>query len=266
MSLRSVGLALLCAAALPACATRGFVVPVGPGTPALDMVDVWQEATRACRDASVFTATIHLKGRAGPDHGAIPGVLLGVALTRNDDIWINATKFLVFGGVFTLAGHRDAATLWLTHDNRVVTAPAADIVEALTGLRVTPREFMALMAGCVVADGAPAGGARIGETLVTSIGPARVFLQRAGASWRVVYGTRPDVTVEYTKFSGEWPSKVHVTSPPDAVDPFDLPLDIEDVNVSVTLAPEKFHVNPRTDAMPMSLAELKASGPLGKKD
>ncbi len=249
---------VLASVAGPGCATRGFLPPTGPSAPASDAVGIWQQATAACRNISAFTAEIHISGRAGVDHRALPKATLISAFTSHDEIRIEASRFLV-GSVLVLAGNADVATLRLPTEKRVVQARADEIVEALTGLRLTPRDLLAVLSGCLVPSlDAPRGERFSPDTIAVTLGATRAYLQRVDAVWRVVHGDRADMAVDYRASAGPWPSHVRVVSAAAASEPFDVNFDIDRVVIDPpSLSPAAFHLDAAGYA-PMSLAELRA--------
>ena len=114
-----------------------------------------------------------------------------------------------FGLLFVLAGERDRATLLLAREERVLRdRPAAEIVEALAGVRIAPATLLVLIAGCpaeacghhrchTVSGRDPASGSGIGPD---GLGAA----ESSGA--RLVAARLGDVMVEYpAAFTGDAP-------------------------------------------------------------
>jgi hypothetical protein len=172
--------------------------------------------------------------------------------------------------VFILAARNGSATLLLPRDDRFLTGvSAADILEALTGVRIDPATLRAVIAGCVAADARPNSGRLFPDGwIAVDIGNGgTAYLRRDQGRWRIVAGVTADLEVQYGQFDGDWPRQVHVFSRadrPSAV-PVDLTLALSDVSINVTLPAAAFAVDVPPGAAPMTLAELREAGPLGEK-
>jgi len=172
--------------------------------------------------------------------------------------------------VFILAARNESATLLLPRDDRVLTGVSpADILEALTGLRIDPAALRAIVSGCVAADAKPASGRLFpnGWMSVDIGSGATVYLRPEQGRWRIVAGFTPRLQVQYGQFEGDWPRQVHVFSRADqpAAIPVDLTLALSDVSINVVLPAAAFTVDVPPRAAPMTLAELRKAGPLGEK-
>jgi hypothetical protein len=244
------------------CAAHHFSLPAGATSPAPDGVAAWEQAAAACRSASTYAAEIRVRGRVAA--GKLNGTLVGV-LTGRNDLYLKLIEPFGPPG-FVLNGPAARATLVLPRDKRVLTAPAADIIEALTGLRLDPRELMAVLGGCVIADGTATGGQQIGDARAVAVGPARVWLRRVGRTWQVFAGERPGLVIEYRRFAGGWPAEIGISSPAGAGVPLDLRVSIDQVDLDGRkISPAAFVPDVPAGATPMTLEELRAMGPLGEK-
>src|SRR6476646_5070317 len=123
---RAVTVAFIAAGLLIAgCAHPRFVVPSGPGIAAPEAADAWTEAAAPCRALHAYSAELRVSGRAGSEK-LNATVLAG--LTADDHIRLEMPA--PFGRpVFVLAGP-NAQSVLLTRDNRALTAPADQIIEA----------------------------------------------------------------------------------------------------------------------------------------
>jgi hypothetical protein len=253
---------LACVAALAcACATARVAFPTGPTEPAPDAVTSWQTATEGCRGAKTFSAEIHLNGRVGDQK--VPSVTLQGAMTRNGEMRLLAVAF-AGSPIFTLAGRTERATLVLPRDHRVLTAPTADIIAALVGIRLTPVDWLDLLSGCVAAAPAASGVRIAGATIVTlEAGAGRLRLEKDGTSWRIAAGERPDLLVEYREYQGRWPSVARVTSRAGAAVAVSLNMTISQIFVNTSTSARTFALDVPSDYSPMTLDELRAIGPLG---
>jgi len=167
--------------------------------------------------------------------------------------------------VFVLAGRADRATLTLPHDHRVLVAPVADIVNALIGLTFAPADWVDVLSGCVAGTSSAAGG-RLGADIVMSIGGgSRALLRKNGAVWRVVAGERPEAVIEYRAYEGTWPSAARIGSVASAAVPLSINLEITQIFANTSLSDKTFTLEVPAGFEPMTLAELRAIGPLGDK-
>jgi len=229
--------------------------------PVPDAVRLWSEATEACTGAQTFSAEIRVSGSVGAER--LRRVTLQGAMTRNGEIKLLAVA-PAGPPIFNLAGRADRATLTLPRDRRILVAPAADIVDALIGLRLTPADWLDLLSGCVTAKRAVDGVLINGATIISlEDAGGRVRLEKDGASWRTVAGERPDLLVEYPEFLGRWPSVARLSSRGGAAVVVRLELAIGQVFVNSPLAPRVFAPDTATGLSPMTLDELRALGPMG---
>lgn len=277
-----------------ACAPAPLVTfPAGAVTPTPEAAAIWQATTAACRSAANYSAEIVINGRVGSEK--LRRVTLQGAMTRDGRIRLLAVA-PIGGPIFLLAGRAERATLTLPHDHRVLVAPVADIVNALIGLKFAPADWVDVLSGCVggaqdagaeapaytrpagaeaPAYTRPAGaeapayrasGGEVGGDIVMSLGPqARALLRKSGAEWRVLAGERPEAHVEYRAFLGRWPSDLRLTSSASADVPIDVRMAIGQIFVNTELQDRAFVAEVPADFMPMTLAELRAIGPLGER-
>jgi hypothetical protein len=270
------------------------VLPTGPGQPIDDFRAPFDQASAACRGVRTVRTSIALSGRAGNER--MRGTLIA-GLAAPDSLRLEGVA--PFGPpAFILAARSGSATLLLPRDNRVLTGvTAADILEALAGLRLDPAALRAILAGCVAPDPQPFDGhafytngpvrAGSGSTsyprkALLDIGldigrdsplkkVAHAYLRQIDGQWRIVAGLLPGLQVEYAQFENGLPKSVRVTSRAEAaVDakPYvnvSLLLALSDVATNVTLNPAAFTVDVSPDTVPMTLSELRDAGPLGVK-
>jgi tetratricopeptide (TPR) repeat protein len=88
-----------------------------------------------CRGARSYTAALRLSGRVG-DQRIWPPIAVDTAVTADQSIYMGAT--VAGRSLFVLAGSVSRATLWLRQEQRVVTAPPAEIIEAMLGVSLPP--------------------------------------------------------------------------------------------------------------------------------
>jgi hypothetical protein len=172
---------------------------------------------------------------------------------------------------FILVADGPDSTLLLPRDRRVVRdAAAADIIEALTGIRLGPRELLGLLSGCATADPVATGGTRHGARWIAIAldDGAAVYLDarnpRGIAAARV-----GGLTVEYAEFVAGLPHVVRVQSSADAAGAAveaDLTIRVSQLETNTTFEANVFEVKVPEDAMPLTLDELREGGPLGSDE
>lgn len=248
-------------AAAVACAPAPRIAfPTGVVTPNADAAAIWQTTTAACRAATNYSAEIVIDGRVGTEK--LRRVTLQGAMTRDGRIRLIAVA-PIGGPIFILAGRADRATLTLPRDHRVLTAPVADIVNALIGLTFAPADWVDVLSACV-ASGQASGG-QLGADTVIAVGNARALLRKVGADWRVLAGERSDAVIEYRKYLGTWPSLASINSGASAAVSLSINLEIGQIFVNNELSDKTFMLDVPADFTPMTLAELRAIGPLGER-
>ena len=253
--------ALACGASLAAlsgCAGKRVSLPAGPGTPFAGAAAAYQQAVMECRDVRTIRATLGLSGRAG-----------SMTLRGNVDAGFEAPEKIRLEGrhplgrpVFILVSPGPQTTLYMPRENRVMQqATAADIVEALVGLKLAPHDLRTLVSGCGFEAGEPADGRQYGDLAAVTVGGATIYLRQEQGQWRVVGATRAPLTVLYSSFVNGRPTTLRLQSsgPPVA----DVTVRLSDVNINVRLEPEVFAVEVPAGAEPLTIDELRRAGPLG---
>ena len=240
-----------------ACAgARVVQMPVGAGTPAPEGHAALAEATIACAEAKTYHANLRVSGTAGGQR--VPGVTIGVAVTANH-LGLTATG----GGstIFTLAGTAERAQL-LLHDNegpRVVTEPAADILDAVIGLKIGPAELLEFATACHTPAASIVDSEAFGPRIRVTLDRGIALLVRDGR-WRVVAREAHGLRAGYTRYAGQWPVEWRVTTLPDRVPITDLKVRTTDPDIQNVERPaERFAITIPATATPMKLDELRAS-------
>lgn len=256
--------AALMAAAVACAPAPRIAFPSGTITPTPGVILTWQQTTDACRAAASYSAEIVINGRVGAEK--LRGVTLHSAFTRDGRIRLEAVA-PIGGPIFIMAGRADRATLTLPRDHRVLTAPVADIVNALIALKFAPADWVDVLSGCVgTPDPARVTGGQAGADIVIShLVDWRALLRKVDGAWRVVAGERPDSSVEYLTYLGSWPSRARISSLATAAVPLSINLEIGQIFVNADLPDKSFTVEVPSGFEPMTLAELRAIGPLGDK-
>jgi hypothetical protein len=253
-------MAIALAVALPACATHRFEVPGGPGVPAPEAPAIWSKAIAGCRGASTYSAEIRLSGRVGAGRPFKATILGGFSAGGG----IRLEMVAPFGApAFVLAGSGPDATLLLPRDRRWLRAAPDAIVEALIGLRLGPRSLLALLSGCVDPSNELIGSERYGDTIAAMLPGGRAFLRQQGPMWRVVAADLGALGVEYRAVSGSLPTDVRLATPAGRTPAVALSLSIRQVEVNGVIDASTFSVAVPAGATPLTLDELRTSGPLG---
>jgi hypothetical protein len=171
--------------------------------------------------------------------------------------------------VFVAAGND--ASLLLPRDRRVLEhGKPADVFEAVSGVPLDAAQLRLLVTGCATAPDASDAVAFGDDWRVAPDGADNVYFRRSSAAsgqaqWRLAATTRRGVNgwrAEYSMFDGSLPRTVRLVSEPPGR--FDLQLDLSQVELDVALGPEAFRL-PASAADPITLDELRRSGPLGEK-
>jgi hypothetical protein len=254
---------ILCAGLAGAgCVRAMFVPPAGPGTPAPEAAAAWDEAIRSCRQAGSYVAALRATGRVGG--GRLFPISLEAAVTRDDAIYLSATA--AGRSLFVLAGERAQATLWLRSDDRAVTAPASDILNAIVDLPISPARLLALLTGCVARSFDIVGSSRRGGFVTIETADAIVHLEQMPGGWRARAGEVEGLVVEFawddraTVPEDVWIWTVDQQAPSAA-----LRLGVTDPEVDGVLPAEVFRAPAgAATAQPMTIEELRAARPVGR--
>jgi len=267
-SVNSARSAYTCAAFLAgfltaACGAPFLKLPTSPGTPASDVRAATAEATSACRAVSTFSAEIAVSGSVG-GRRLRARLLAGLASPASARI-----EAFAFGQpVFTFVARGDDATLLLTRDRRLLEHGRPDaVLEAVAGVPLDAADLRVALLGCTSAPDLDRGR-QIGEDWrVVEDGTTAIYLQRSPhtAPWRLVAATHRDPgrapwRVEYKDFDRNLPRTVRLAS----IDTrqFDLRLALSQVDLNVTLEDAAFQITVPPGTDPMTLDELRRSGPL----
>ncbi len=266
MTARLAPIAVLLLAAA-ACGPKRLALPSGPGTPVPDFRAAYEQAASACSGIRTLRATASLSGRAGAER--MRGTLIA-GFERPDALRLEGVA--PFGPpAFILAARGASATLLLPRDNRVLTGvSAADILEALAGVRLDASRLRAILTGCIAPVPDPTAGGRSYPNgwIAGEVGDeTTAFLRRDQGQWRIVAGTLPGVEVQYDEFQNGLPTIVRIDSMEAGSGgvAVSLRLAVSDVATNVALKAAAFTVDVPPDAVPITVAELRNMGPLGQK-
>jgi len=216
---------------------------------------VYRAAAAQCPGLRTLTAEIGLSGRAAGER--LRGRLVA-GFGEPDAMRIEAVA--PFGApIFVIASRADTATLLLPRESAVLEGvPPADVLEALTGVTLTPRDLRALLTGCVSAADVTGGMTFDGgwATLRFADG-SLMYLRKRGARWTVRGGERAGWRVEYPAWPGTFPSTVRLRSTGT-----ELMLEIRQVEANVALDEAAFAVTIPAGTRRVTLDDIRRTGPL----
>lgn len=244
---------------ISACAPRRLSLPTDPGTPLSDFAAVHKQVASACRGVRTLRAVLNLRGRVGDERlsGNVHAGFVQPASMR-----LEGTP--PFGQpVFILAAEGATGTLLLPRESRVLRGePAESILEALIGVNLASADLQAILTGCVVPDPVATGGHTHanGWASIDLQGGATLYLRRT-SRWEVRAARRDGWQIEYTTSPSLYPASVRLVGTSQKIQ-VDLSAGVSDLEANVDLDPKAFPVNVPKDATPLSLEELRESGPL----
>ena len=242
-----------------ACSARRIAVPTDPGTPFPDFADVHTQISAACREVRTVTAELGLRGRAG---GQRLSGRVHAGFERPASMRLEAVAPFGPPG-FILAARGGTAMLLLPRESRVLRGqPAEAILDALIGVSLAPADLQAILTGCVVPNPRPTAG-RLhanGWASITLAGGAEVYLRRT-AMWQLRAARRDGWQLEYPAWQGRFPQSVRLQSDAQSVN-VDLTTTLSQLEANVDLEPSAFSLDVPSEARPLTLDELRESGPL----
>jgi hypothetical protein len=234
---------------------------VGPGSPFPDFEEAFAEViTRYCT-LKTLLAELKLSGRVG-DIRLRGRVLAGLA----EPGAVRLEGLAPFGQPpFIFVAQPGRAALLMPRESRaLVGSSAIDILGALTGIALTPDDLRYVLSGCLPKTVQARTGVAYGQdwwTIETSDG-SLVYLRRVGDFRRIVAVRRSGWLSEYSELSGRVPAQVRLTSLNPASGAVDLTVLLSQVRINTTLDAATFVLDIPPDAVPMTLSELRARGPL----
>jgi outer membrane lipoprotein-sorting protein len=243
------------------CAPRLAKLPSGPGTSYADFATAHAQATQACREVQTMRAVLAISGRAGRRFRA--QIDAGFATPARVRLELPAPGKSLF--IFVTNGNR--ATLLLPREERVLRdAPPAATLEALAGVSLEPDELRTIMAGCGLGTAPASGGRAFGAAWVAvDAGDVVHWLHQVGGSWQLAASTRGALEVRYADYVTGRPGTVRLrTTPREGSPTTDLTIRLSQVDVNEPLEASVFEVEIPSAATPLTLDELRRSGPLGK--
>ena len=135
-------------------------------------------------------------------------------------------------------------------------APPDQILEALTGVALSPADLQAVLTGCAVPIATPVAG-RLHQSGWASIdldSGAMVYLEREGAQWRLRAGRHREWQIDYPSWQGAFPGAVRLISLRPGVD-VDLTAAVSQLETNVQIDEAAFTVD-----VPPGASELRPRG------
>lgn len=253
-------------------------LPTGPGTPvsARDAAARLDQATSACRTVQTLTAEIAVSGRAATRR--LRGRLsAGLSAPATSPAAVRLEAVAPFGPpVFIFVATGNDATLFLPRDNRVLAHGRPDaVLEATSGVPLDAAGLLPMLTGCASVT-APAEVRGFGDRWnVVATPEGGLYLQRETATepWRIVANERRAADgarwrAEFSEFRDGLPSSIRVTSLDEdggVRQAFDVRLVLSQVDLNTPLDAAVFTIQVPAEAVPITLDELRASGPLGRR-
>jgi hypothetical protein len=239
-------------------------LPTGAGTPFPDFSAAYEQATASCRTINTYTAVLALSGRAGSAklRGRIEAGFAAPAKMRLEGL-------APFGKpVFVLTASGEKGTLVLPRDERVLDdAPPAEIVNALAGVPLGADAMRTAITGCGFwATDQPAAARTYPNGWAAMTMPDGVaYLHRVADTWQYAAATRGPLTVYYSEYGSNRPAAVRLRAEANGKQTADLTLRISQAEVDVSIDDKAFVADPPEHAVPLTIEELRRSGPLGDR-
>jgi hypothetical protein len=262
--------AALCLALLAssACAPALMKLPPGPGSAASDGADALRAASAACRTITTITANIAVSGSVG-GRGLRVRMLAGLAAPSS----VRLEALAPFGQpVFVFVSRENDSTLLLPRDRRVLQhQPADETLGAVAGVPIDAADLRVALTGCVAEPRTDEVRQLGDDWRIVPDRSSSVYLHRENRSapWRVVAaeherGGSPSWRAEFHDaqpgLASAVPKSVRLSSRDERG--FDLRLVLSDVEINTSLGPEVFTVPIPAGTEPITLEELRQSGPL----
>jgi hypothetical protein len=254
---------VLAALVASSCGAALMKLPEGPGRPAPDTTTALAEATSICRTVSAITAEVAVGGSVG-GRSLRARLLIGLAAPASARL----EAFAYSQQMFIFVSRGTDATLLLTRDGRVLAhGPPDAVLEAVTGIPLDASGLRLALLGCA-SDPDPDRGRLLGAGWrVVPEERGELYLRRdpPAAPWRVMAAVhrepgRPEWRAEYRRFEENLPRAIRFVSR----DPgrFDLRLTLTQVDLNPRLDAAAFEVRVPPSADPITIEELRRSGPL----
>jgi hypothetical protein len=264
---RSPLIVLLASVLAASCGAPLMKLPAGPGTAAGDAPAALAEAINACRAINTFTAEIAVSGSVG--RRRLRG-RLAAGLAAPASAYLEAPA--PFGApLFIFVARGNDATVLLPRDRRVLEHGRPDaVLEAVTGVSMTPAELRTTLTGCADERAATGDARSLDKGWLMIPGSRRVYLRRRKPTdpWQIVAVISRDAAgtewrAEYSDFAGGLPRTIRLAS--TEPDRFNLKLALSQLEINVALGDDTFRLQIPASTAPITLAELREAGPLADR-
>jgi hypothetical protein len=263
---RVILLALCCTSCAPL-----MKLPSGTGAPISDAAEALIEATTACRSVSTITAEIAVSG-AVTGRRLRARLLAGLAVPALARLEAVAP---VGQPLFFFVARDGDATLLLPREGRVLEhGRPEDLLQAIAAVPLDAEGLRAMLTGCAVLPDA-AHARQLGDDWrVVPDGERDLYLHRDPrvGKWRIVAAVyhksgAPMWRAEYDEFTtaaplNGLPRTLRLASV--GSNRFDLRLMLSQVEINEKLDDATFKIQIPSTATPITLAELRTTGPLGR--
>lgn len=244
---------------LSGCAARGISLPLDPGRPVPNATDVVTTLSATCRGIRTFRGELGLAGRAG-DSRVRGRALVGFDRGRGA---MRLEGLAPFGPpAFILAAAPAETVLYFPREARVLRhANAAEVMGALSGVRLVPADLLAVITGCVVPDGQAGDGREHANGWVSvELGKgAMVFARRSGGTWQLLGGRLSAWDILYDVVENGLPRVVRLQSRPSASPAVSLRVTLSQIEANVDLDAAAFSVDVPDRAEPLTMDELRGT-------
>jgi hypothetical protein len=253
----SVAVLALALALMSGCAGGRFGRPAGVAVPFPEAADIWTELSRACRAVTLARAELRVSGRV--DGQGFPALTTGLVVDAD------RLSILAMAGarsVFRLAGDRASVVLLNYLDRRMTRGPAADVVDALVGVRLTPDRLLALLTGCVSSDPVATLAERIGTTARIRTADSIIYLAERNGQWRLAAAEFGDVMADYRRVDPAGPREIELRRGSDVT----LRIRVIEFERNPQLSPAVFQLAVPDAFVEVPLDALRQGGPLGPRE
>jgi hypothetical protein len=248
---------MLALAVSAACAGGRFVRPAGTAVPFPEGPAIWMELSRGCRAVAMARAELRVSGRV--EGQGFPSLTTGLVADA-DHLAIQTMAGA--RPVFTLAGDRASVVLLNHLDRRMTRGAAADVVDALVGVRLQPDRLLALLSGCVSSDATVTLAERVGAAARLRTADSVIYLVERQGQWRLAAADFGDVTADYRRVEDGWPREIELRRGVDVR----LRLRVIEFERNPRLSPAVFDLQVPDAFVEVPLETLRQSGPLGRRE
>lgn len=257
-------LAMAASAAVGCASGAGVRLPAEPGVPFPEFVAFHERATATCASVKSLSLAMRLSGRSADRRlrGTVHAGLLRPGAVRLEAL-------APFGGpVFVFTARPGDSTLWLTREDLALAgADPAAVVEAMTGIALSPDDLLAILSGCVTPAARPVSGRLHGDRWrsIELDDGASLYFRREGDDWPLVAGVRGTLRVDYDGRLGAVPRRVRIRASGPGTLVADLTLTVTEAETNAALGADVFVNAVPASATPITLDELRRRGPLGER-